>query len=85
MDDSDSSKTSDTEDRFGSDRQVSICGREALTNGAPNSSAHSTVTRWTIQGSELYSIQPIRSNDLFEHNGDLGPIYKRQKFMDKKS
>ncbi|KAK3184017.1 hypothetical protein Dsin_031303 [Dipteronia sinensis] len=43
------------------------------------------MTRWAILGSELYSIQPIRSKDLFENNGHLGQIYKGQMFKDKKT
>ncbi|KAK3229731.1 hypothetical protein Dsin_001612 [Dipteronia sinensis] len=39
-------------------------------------------------GSELYSIQPVRSKDLFEDQGDQGsqgPIYKEQIFKDKQT
>ncbi|KAK3230082.1 hypothetical protein Dsin_001963 [Dipteronia sinensis] len=35
-------------------------------SGAPNNSAPSITSRWTIPGSEQYSIQPIPSKDLFE-------------------
>ncbi|KAK3206797.1 hypothetical protein Dsin_020843 [Dipteronia sinensis] len=42
-------------------------------------------SRWTIPGSRLYSIQPIRSKDLFEDQGDQGQLYKGQIFKDKQT
>ena len=81
--------------------KVPQCGGQAVTcaretppdveeeqggdKGAPNSSAPSFTSRWTIPGSELYSIQPIRSKDLFEDQDDQGPIYKGQIFKDKQT
>ncbi|KAK3230603.1 hypothetical protein Dsin_002484 [Dipteronia sinensis] len=72
--------------------KVSQCGGQAKTDsketptdgveergggsGAPNSSAPSMTSRWTILGSELYSIQPIQLKDLFEDQCDQGQIYK---------
>ena len=80
VDDCDSSETSDTEDdhECGSDGELSTDCREAEINGAPNSSTPSMKIRWTIPGSELYSIQPIRTKELFEDNGDFSEILKRE-------
>ncbi|KAK3204507.1 hypothetical protein Dsin_018553 [Dipteronia sinensis] len=61
---------------------------EKRASGAPNSSAHSITSRWTIPGSELYSIQHVRSKDLFEDQGDQGSqglIYKGQIYKDKQT
>ena len=87
VDDCDSSETSDTEDdhECGSDGESSTDCRETEINGAPNSSTPSMTTRWTIPGSELYSIQPIRAKELFEDNGDFSEIFEGQMFKDKKT
>ena len=64
-----------------------LTGEEEQGGGsrAPNSSAPSMISRWTIPGSELYSIQAIRSKDLFEDQDEQGPIYKGQIFKNKKA
>ncbi|KAK3230056.1 hypothetical protein Dsin_001937 [Dipteronia sinensis] len=85
VDDSDSFDTSDTEDESSSDEHAATDCREVKTNGVPNSSTPSTTTRWTIPGSELYLIQPIRSKELFQDNGDFSEIYNGQMFKDKKT
>ncbi|KAK3198435.1 hypothetical protein Dsin_021850 [Dipteronia sinensis] len=85
VDDSDSFDTSDTEDESSSDGHASTDCKEVETNGVPNSSTPSTTTRWTIPRSELYSIQPIRSKELFQDNGDFSEIYNGQMFKDKKT
>ncbi|KAK3222187.1 hypothetical protein Dsin_009212 [Dipteronia sinensis] len=54
-------------------------------SGAANSSAPFMTSRWTIPGSGLYSIQPIRSKDLFENQGDQGQLYKGQILKDKQT
>ncbi|KAK3225688.1 hypothetical protein Dsin_005550 [Dipteronia sinensis] len=84
VDDFDSSETSNTDDQTCSNGQAPTCCKEASTD-IPINSTPSTKTLWTIPGSELYSIQPIRSKDLFEDNGHLGQIYKGQMFKDKKT
>ncbi|KAK3221911.1 hypothetical protein Dsin_008936 [Dipteronia sinensis] len=85
VDDSDSFDSSDTEDESSSDGHASTECREVETNGVLNSSTPSTTTRWTIPGSKLYSIQPIRSKELFQDNGDFSEIYNGQMFKDKKT
>ncbi|KAK0570847.1 hypothetical protein LWI29_007390 [Acer saccharum] len=85
VDDYDSSSSESSSDESSSERQPSTDCREVQTNGAPKSSTPSTTTRWTIPGSELYSIQPIRSKELFQDNGDFSEIYKGQIFKDKKT
>ena len=81
--------------------EVPQCGGQAVTGGretptdveeeqgrdkgAPNSSAPSITSRWTIPGSELYSIQPIRPKDFFEDQDHQGPLYKGQIFKDKQT
>ena len=85
VDDYDSSSSESSSDESSSDGQPSTDCREVQTNGAPKSSTPSTTTRWTIPGSELYSIQPIRSKELFQDNGDFSEIYKGQIFKDKKT
>ncbi|KAK3212656.1 hypothetical protein Dsin_017362 [Dipteronia sinensis] len=85
VDDSDSFDTSNTEDESSSDGHASTDCREVETNGVPNSFTPSTMTRWTIAGSELYSIQLIRSKELFQDNRDFSQIYNGQMFKDKKT
>jgi hypothetical protein len=64
---------------------------ERGVSGAPNSYGPCMTSRWRIPGSELYSIQPVQSKDLFENQGDKGdqgdqcPIYKGQIFKNKKT
>ncbi|KAK3230286.1 hypothetical protein Dsin_002167 [Dipteronia sinensis] len=61
---------------------------EQRASGAPNGSVHSKTLRWKIPGSELYSIQLVRSKDIFEDQGDKGsqgPIHKGQIFKDKQT
>ncbi|KAK0576875.1 hypothetical protein LWI29_024713 [Acer saccharum] len=87
---SDSSKTSDTEDESGGgdDDDGGIAATVLLTkeqgvSGTPNSSSPSLYTRWTVSGSDLYSIPTVRSVDVFGNPRDRGLLYKGQMFKDK--
>ncbi|KAK3218624.1 hypothetical protein Dsin_012594 [Dipteronia sinensis] len=84
---SDSSKTSDIEDEIDDDdggQPATEDGTEERgVSGTPNSFSPSMNTRWTVSGSELYSIKAVRSVDVFEKSSDQGPIYKGQMFKDK--
>ncbi|KAK3230306.1 hypothetical protein Dsin_002187 [Dipteronia sinensis] len=74
VDDNDSSESSNTEDEGADDD----CGQGATkdgteeqgVSGTPNSSSPSMNTRWTVSGSELYSIKAVRSVDVFEKPAD---------------
>ncbi|KAK3221590.1 hypothetical protein Dsin_008615 [Dipteronia sinensis] len=78
VDDSDSSETSDIEDKdeCSSYRQVSTDCREAETDRAPNSFTPSTTTWWTIPGDlwESFKILPVYFHMLEKSN--LGMIRK---------
>ncbi|KAK1587791.1 hypothetical protein Q3G72_016837 [Acer saccharum] len=81
----DSSSSEFSSDESSSDGQASTNCREVEANGVPKSSTTFTTTRWTIPRSELYSIQPIRSKELFQDNEDFSEIYKGQIFKDKRT
>ena len=87
---SDSSKTSDTEDESGGDDDGGVAATVLVTeeqglSGTPNSSSPSLNTRWTVSGSDLYSIPAVRSVDVFQNPGDQGPLYVGQMFKDKRT
>ncbi|KAK3212265.1 hypothetical protein Dsin_016971 [Dipteronia sinensis] len=87
VDDNDSSESSDTEDESADDdggQGATKDGTEEQgVSGTPNSSSPSMNTRWTVSGSELYSIKAVRSVDVFEKLVDQGLLYKGQMFKDK--
>ena len=85
---SDSSKTSDTEDESADDgglaARVPVTAERGVS-GTANSSSPSLNTRWTVSGSDLYSIPAVRSVDVFQNPGNQGPLYKGQMFKDKRT
>ncbi|KAK2658132.1 hypothetical protein Ddye_011184 [Dipteronia dyeriana] len=77
---SDSLKTSDTKDESASDvdggqAKIVLRTEERGVSGTLNSSSPSMNTRWTVSGSELYSIKAVQSVDMFDNSANQGDLF----------